>query len=118
MIENILIAIFFVLALDFLLVGKLLITYSLSADKITVVLLRIFPMYIIPLESVEQITKAGAYKMLLGMSGVLRSRAFGANVFIARNTTWGKDIVVTPDNPDAFIAEVKRRVKEKTGRDI
>ena len=121
MLENIMIACFFLAGFDYLFFGKVLITYQFTETELRVILLKLFPLHIIPLKIVEKVEKISYPKMFAGMAiyvSAFRSRAFGGGVLIRTSTKHGNEVVVTPPRVDEFISEVKRRVGEKTRREI
>lgn len=121
MLENIIIACCFLAGLDYLFFGKVLITYQFTETELKVILLKLFPLHIIPLKIVEKVEKISYPKMFAGMAiyvSAFRSRAFGDGVLIRTDAKHGNEIIVTPSHADEFISEAKRRVKEKTGKEI
>jgi hypothetical protein len=111
-------AILFFVGLDFLFFGKVFITYQLKASELRVMLFRIIPVMVIPLELINKIERITQLRwMMSGIADIFCSRVFAARLLLRKSTGFFKEIVITPDNPDQFIAEVKRRVKEKTSRE-
>ena len=98
----------FYLALDQL--PRLLISYKISENHITVFLLRTIPIYWIPFRKIKALHVRAFYEVVLVPGVHLFTRLFAKRVMIEMRDKWFIFAFFTPDNPDAFIAEVKKRM--------
>lgn len=116
---SIIVTIGILLLVDKLVLGKIFVIYVLSEEAIVLKYFRVLPLVKLKykdLISIRRITPIEA--TALGNMSVFISGVFKPLVFIKYGQRVTDTVVITPDNPDQFIAEVKRHIKEKTGRDI
>jgi hypothetical protein len=84
--------------------------YTITDDKIIVLLFHIVPIYIIPFDKIEAVREATFYQVALVPGMHLFTRPFGRRVVIEMRDRWAKFAFLTPSNPAAFIADIKRRI--------
>ena len=116
MIENVLLisgtlalmAVAFYFSLDVL--PRLLISYKITSTHIEVLLFRTIPIYWIPFRKIKEMHKRALYEVMLVPGVHLFTRFFAKRVMIEMRDKWFIFAFFTPENPDAFIAEVKKRM--------
>ena len=111
--KNILLIAVAVMVMGLLLAGafrlfRLLFSYRIADDGITVLLFHIIPIYRIPFRKIKQLREASVYEVALVPGMHLFTRPFARRVVIEMRDTWVKFAFLTPDNPAAFIADIKR----------
>ena len=89
---------------------RLIFSYKITNDKILVLLFHIAPLYTIPLNKIEGLHEASFYEVALVPGMHLFTRPFGRRVVVEMRDRWAKFAFLTPSNPAAFIADVKRRL--------
>jgi hypothetical protein len=92
-------------------VFKLIFEYQIADDEIIVLLFHLAPIYRIPLRTVETLYEAPAYQVALIPGMHLFTRPFGRRVVVEMRGRWARFAFLTPTNPAAFIADIKRRMK-------
>lgn len=108
-----------ILIVDRLFIGKIFLSYILSDKALVLKYFLVFPLASFDYSKIMEVRRISAIEATShGNMSMYISRVFGASILLKYGPNWMDAVVITPDNPDAFIAEVKRRVKEKTGRDI
>ncbi len=110
---NILTFIFLVIWIDGMFLGQLIVTYRLTEKGISVWLFRVIKLKTVLYKDISAIHKvrfkdffSTPFRTLL-----LNSRVFGSRVAIEKIGVLNR-IFITPHNPDAFIAEVAKHLKE------
>jgi hypothetical protein len=88
--------------------------YALTSAGIEVRLFARFPVYRISLRSVERVVFWSPSLSDLTAIGTLRlgNRLVGTAVVITRRRGFPRRIIITPDNPRAFAAALRRRVED------
>ena len=87
---------------------RLLIGYKVTDKDIAILLFHLVPIYRIPFRKIKKIYSAPMYEVMLIPGLHFPSRVFSRRVVIERRNTWFKFAFLTPKDPDAFIADVKR----------
>jgi hypothetical protein len=102
-----LVAIVFVLASQ---TFKLIFAYKLMDDRIVVFLFHVLPIYVIPFHKIDRMREAALYEVAAVPGMHLFTRPFGSRVVIEMRDRWARFAFLTPSNPGAFIADIKRRM--------
>lgn len=107
------------LIVDRLFIGRIFLTYVLSEKAVVLKYFFLLPLARFDYSKIVEIRRTSAVEATSrGNMSLYISRIFATSLLLKYGPNWTDSVVITPDHPDAFIAEVKRRVKEKTGRDI
>jgi hypothetical protein len=91
-------------------VFKLIFAYNVSDSEIIVQLFHALPIYRIPFRKIEKIREAPMYEVALVPGMHFFTRPFGRRVVIEMLDTSIRYAFLTPSDPGAFIAEVKRHM--------
>lgn len=94
---------------------RLFFSYKITDKDITILLFHFLPIYRIPFEKIVEIHSAPFHEVALVPGMHLFTRVFARRVVIEMKNKWFVFAFLTPENPDAFIAEVKnvQRLKNK-----
>jgi hypothetical protein len=119
MLESIMFVVVFLIGFDFLFFGKVFITYRLGQNDLRVNLFRVIPIMVVPLASITTIQRITQLKWATsGLADLFCSRVFAERLMLTKSSGFFKEVVITPDNPDQFIVELKQRVKERNGNRV
>jgi len=89
-------------------------SYEITDKNITVRLFRTIPIYRIPFEKIVKMRVAPIYEVMLVPGVHLFTRPFAKNVVIEQKNRWFIFAFLTPENPDAFISEIQKRMRTQT----
>ena len=89
---------------------RLLLSYEISRDYISVLLFRTIPIYWIPFVKIKNMHEAPFHEVALVPGVHLFTRTFARRVVIEMRDKWFIFAFLTPDNPAAFIADVRRHM--------
>ena len=89
---------------------RMLLSYEITNSKIRVLLLRSLPIYQIPFHKIKGMHEASFYEVALVPGVHLFTRPFAKRVVIEMRGRWFIFAFLTPSDPGAFIAEVKRHM--------
>src|SRR5262245_46900994 len=89
---------------------RALFSYEITDKDITVRLFHALPIYRIPFKKIVNIRSAPLHEVMLVPGVHVFTRPFARNVVIEMKDRWFIFAFLTPDDPDAFIAAVKRRL--------
>ena len=87
-----------------------LFSYEIREKDILVRLFRVMPIYKVPFDKIVAIRNARVHEVALVPGMHLSTRLFARRVAIEMKDRWFTFAFFTPDNPNAFIAEVERRM--------
>ena len=98
---------------------KLLLSYKITDSDIRVLLFGAIPIYWIPFRKIKEMHEAPFHEVALVPGAHLFTRTFARRVVIEMRDKWFIFAFLTPDNPAAFIADVRRHmgVSYQFGRD-
>jgi hypothetical protein len=102
-----------VMAILFFAMGELqnqLFTYKITDSDIRVLLFGAIPIYWIPFRRIKKMHEAPFYEVALVPGVHLFTRTFARRVVIEMRDKWFIFAFFTPDDPAAFIAEVKNHM--------
>jgi hypothetical protein len=91
-------------------IWKVLIAYRITDHDIQVLLFHSIPIYHIPFRKIVKMREAPFYEVALVPGVHLFTRPFARRAVIEMRNRWFIFAFLTPDNPAAFIADVKRRL--------
>src|SRR5450631_484651 len=91
-------------------VPNLLLSYEITNSDIRVLLFGVIPIYWIPFRKIKKMHEAPFYEVALIPGVHLFTRTFAKRVVIEMRDKWFIFAFLTPDNPAAFIADVKRHM--------
>jgi hypothetical protein len=91
-------------------VFRLLFRYEITNKDIVVYLFHFLPIYRVPFNKIVAIHNRPLHEVMLVPGVHLFTRPFARNVVIEQKDRWFIFAFLTPENPDAFIAEVKKRM--------
>jgi hypothetical protein len=89
---------------------KLLLSYKITDSDIRVLLFGAIPIYWIPFRKITEMHEAPFHEVALVPGVHLFTRTFARRVVIEMRDKWFIFAFLTPDNPAAFIADVKRHM--------
>ena len=87
-----------------------LLSYQITENDIKVLLFRSIPIYWIPFHTIVKMHEAPFHEIALVPGVHLFTDVFAKRVVIEMRDRWFIFAFLTPGNPGAFIAEVKRRL--------
>ena len=95
---------------------RLFFSYKITDKNITVNLFHILPIYRISFAKIVEMHTAPVHEVALIPGVHLFTRPFARRVVIEMKDTWTflRFAFLTPDNPDVFIAEIKKRLPAST----
>jgi hypothetical protein len=87
-------------------------TYRVSSDELQVVLFRAIPAYGVVLANIRNIAEVPYSETLKPRLSALRfgNRIFGRVVVVEKKAGLFKTMFITPDDPEAFVAEVRAKM--------
>lgn len=103
----------------FLLIGqyglRLFYGYRLTANSVEIIMFHFLPIMKIPYEVILNIRRCTLRELGPAKSGLIRfgNRLLGSYVLIERNRGLFRNVVITPDNADAFIQKVLERIRPR-----
>lgn len=89
---------------------RLFFSYEIREKDILVRLFHFLPIYKVPYNKIVAIRNAPFHEIVLVPGMHLATRLFARRVAIEMKNRWIIFAFFTPENPDAFIAEVKKRM--------
>lgn len=89
---------------------RLLFSYEITDKNITVRLFHVLPIYTIPLNKIVAMHVAPVWEVAIVPGMHLFTRPFAKRVVIEQKERWFIFAFFTPENPDTFIAEVRKRM--------
>jgi len=92
--------------------GRLVLTYDLTDRGIDIVALRVVAVMRIPYRDIESIQAVSFRDSLRLDPFVLRigNRLVGETVVVSRKSGWFRRVLITPDDPSAFVAHAGSQV--------
>lgn len=88
---------------------RLFFSYEIREKDVLVRLFHLLPIYKVPFNKIVAIRKAPFHEIVLVPGMHLSTRLFARRVAIEMKDRWIIFVFLTPNEPDAFIAEVKKR---------
>jgi len=89
---------------------RVLIAYKITDKNITVLLFHFLPIYRVRFEKIVKMHSARVHEVAVIPGWHFPSRVFGRRVVIEMKDTWFRYAFLTPENPDAFISEIKKHL--------
>lgn len=89
---------------------RLFFSYKITDKDITVLLFHFLPIYRMPFEKIVKIHSAPFHEVALVPGMHLFTRVFARRVVIEMKDRWFIFAFLTPENPDAFISEIKKHL--------
>jgi hypothetical protein len=86
----------------------LIFAYEVTKEQIIILLFHIVPIYTIPFSKIKAVREAPFHQIALVPGMHLFTHPFGRRVVIEMRDRWAKFAFLTPSNPAAFIADIKR----------
>jgi hypothetical protein len=93
-------------------IWKVLIAYRITDHDIQVLLFHFIPIYHIPFHKIVKMHEASFYEVALVPGFHLFTQPFAQRVVIKQRGRWFPLAFLTPNNPSAFIADVKRHLRD------
>jgi len=87
--------------------------YRLTEDGVEMVLCGFFPMFYLPYEDIEDAHKASATEVIFSTKVI--NRVWGQFVILSRKTGLRRAILVSPDDVESFLRELRERSYIKQG---
>lgn len=91
--------------------GKLAVYYDLSDDRFRVFLFRLVPVFSVKISEISNVRKISFSETFgLGFFTLrLGSKMFGEMVLIEKRKGFFRSALITPDNAESFVAEIKNQ---------
>ncbi len=84
--------------------------YQITDKDVRVLLFNRLPIYRIPFHKIVKMHEAPFYEVALVPGKHFFTRTFAKRVVIETKNTWFPFTFLTPDNPTAFIADIKKHI--------
>jgi hypothetical protein len=91
-------------------VWRILFSYEVTDKDVRVLLFHVLPLYWIPFRKIVKTHEAPFHEVVLVPGVHLFTRTFARRVVFETRDKWFVFAFLTPDNPAAFIADVKRHM--------
>ena len=86
--------------------------YRLTETTLNIMLFGCIPIFRLPLKEIESIKKVGWKEV--GIGGItlrLGNRMLGSCILIHRKTGWIRNVLITPSDPEQFLADMAARIE-------